>query len=63
MALKGKTEIELTNVKTGEKEYYVEENMFTDALTKLYQPIGDLRMPSYGINNLSDGWSSRNYNA
>lgn len=64
MALKGKTEIELTNVKTGEKEYYVEENMFTDAITKLYQPIGDLKMPSYGINNLNNSyWNSRTYYA
>lgn len=49
MALKGKAEIELTNVKTGEKEYYVEENMFTNALAEFYKPIGDFKWHSYGV--------------
>lgn len=63
MPFKGKTEIELTNVVTGEKEYYVEENMFTNAIPKLYQPIGDLKMPTYGLININDDyyWTHRNY--
>ncbi|MBP3389135.1 MAG: hypothetical protein J6K98_04585 [Clostridia bacterium] len=46
MALKGTTVIELTNVRTGEKERYVEHNLITKALEYLYQPIGALKSPT-----------------
>lgn len=46
MALKGMAVIELTNVKTGEKERYVEQNMITNALSHLHSPIGDLKLPT-----------------
>jgi hypothetical protein len=49
MALKGRAEIELTNVNTGEKELYIEDNIFTNALNELYRPIGDLKMPTYSV--------------
>ena len=49
MALKGTTVIELTNVKTGEKERYVEHNLITKALEYLYQPIPNLKMAVHGL--------------
>lgn len=41
--LKGTAEICLTNVKTGEKERYVEHNLFTKALEYMHQPIGAMK--------------------
>lgn len=41
--LKGTAEICLTNVKTGEKERYVEHNIFTKALEYMHRPIGALK--------------------
>ena len=61
MALKGTTVIELTNVKTGEKERYVEQNMLTNALDELFKPIPGMRMPMDGITTDSSG--SRTYSA
>lgn len=43
--LKGTAEICLTNVKTGEKERYVEHNIFTKALEYLHQSIGSFKGP------------------
>lgn len=40
--LKGKMAIELTNVKTGEKEVVEEENMVTNALANIFAPFGHL---------------------
>jgi len=45
--LKGTTKIELTNVKTGEKETIEKHNMVTNALSTLYQPkLGHLTQES-----------------
>ena len=38
--LKGKTIIELTDVKTGKKEIHKDENMVTNALKHLFEPLG-----------------------
>ena len=43
MAVKGSAVIELTDVKTGKKERYVENNMVTNALAELLKPIGYLK--------------------
>jgi len=54
MALKGTTTIELTNVKTGKVERYVEHNMVTNALSEILRPIGYLKGdgPHYNVSNL-----------
>ena len=49
MALKGTAVIELTNVRTGEKERYVEENLITNALYYLHKPIPSLKLPFKGL--------------
>lgn len=38
--LKGTTKIELTDVKTGEKEVYENHNMVTNALKDIFKPLG-----------------------
>lgn len=38
--LKGKTIIELTDISTGEKERYEDENMVTNALKHIFEPLG-----------------------
>ena len=38
--LKGKTRIELTDVHTGEVEVIEEENMVTNALQHIFNPMG-----------------------
>lgn len=43
MALKGTAVIELTDVKTGEVERYVEHNLVTKALDYMHRPIGALK--------------------
>lgn len=43
--LQGKTTIELTNVRTGEKERYEDHNLVTDYISRIYQPIGSLKSP------------------
>jgi len=53
MALKGSAVIELTNVKTGEKERYVEQNMVTNAISELYKAIGNMKSPA-GLTNATD---------
>ena len=45
--LKGKTIIELTDVKTGKKERYEDENMVTNALKHIFEPLGHYKNPSY----------------
>lgn len=44
--MKGITEIELTNVKTGERERYIEENMITNAIPDLMRAIPMYYRPS-----------------
>lgn len=48
MALKGHTRIELTNVETGEVEVYEDDNMVTNALSKLLGSYG-----WFGIDNIN----------
>lgn len=61
MALKGTTVIELTNVKTGEKERYVEHNLITKALEYLYQPIPNLKMAVQGITTMYLDYNAHGY--
>lgn len=42
MALHGHTKIELRNVKTGEEKVFEKDNMVTDYLKDMFQPIGGL---------------------
>lgn len=58
MALKGTAVIELTNVKTGEKERYEEHNLITKALEYLHQPIGGLKSPLHATTTQSITWSN-----
>ena len=44
--LKGKTKIELTNVHTGEVEVIEEENMVTNALQYIFDPVGYIKYGS-----------------
>ena len=44
--IKGKTKIELTNVHTGEVEVIEEENMVTNALQYIFNPVGYLKAGS-----------------
>ena len=50
--LKGKTKIELTNVHTGEVEVIEKENMVTNALQYIFDPLGYIKYGStmYGEN-------------
>ena len=41
--IKGKTKIELTNVHTGEVEVIEEENMVTNALQYIFNPLGYIK--------------------
>lgn len=43
--LKGKMTIELTDVRTGEKQTVVEHNMVTDALAEIFRPLGLAKSP------------------
>ena len=43
--LKGKTIIELTNVKTGEVERVEDDNMVTNALNHIFEPFGHYKKP------------------
>jgi len=61
VALKGTAVIELTNVRTGEKERYVEENLITNALYYLHKPIPSLRLPWLGLTTTSFGYESQQY--
>ena len=44
--MKGVTEIELTNVKTGEKETYVEQNLVTNAVADLLKGVPPFYLPT-----------------
>ena len=44
--LKGKTKIELTNVHTGEVEVIEKENMVTNALQYIFDPLGYIKYGS-----------------
>lgn len=44
--LMGTTKIELTDVKTGEKEVYENHNMVTNALTDIFRPLGLSNRPN-----------------
>ena len=43
--LKGKTIIELKNIKTGEVERYEDHNMVTNALQHIFEPLGHYKKP------------------
>ena len=43
--IKGKTIIELKNIKTGEVERYEDHNMVTNALNHLFEPLGHYKKP------------------
>lgn len=61
MAMKGTTVIELTNVKTGEQERYVEHNLITKALEYLYQPIPNLKMAVHGVQTSYLNYDAQSY--
>ena len=44
--IKGKTKIELTNVHTGEVEVIEKENMVTNALQYIFNPVGYIKAGS-----------------
>lgn len=44
--IKGKTIIELTDVHTGEVERHEDNNMVTNALNKIFEPLGYFKIPS-----------------
>ena len=52
--LKGKTIIELTNVKTGEVERREEDNMITNAISHLFEPLGHFKSPNRLFTNNYD---------
>lgn len=51
--LKGTTKIELTDVNTGEVETIHEENMITNALSKIFKPLGLVTSGSTMLNTMS----------
>jgi len=54
--MKGITEIELTNVKTGEKETYVEENLVTNAVADLLKGVPAYYQPDEITSNFLPLW-------
>lgn len=54
--MKGITEIELTNVKTGEKETYVEENLVTNAVADLLKGVPAYYQPDEITANFLPLW-------
>lgn len=48
--IKGKTIIELTDVNTGEVERHEDDNMVTNALNKIFEPLGYFKDPTYITN-------------
>ena len=54
--MKGITEIELTNVTTGEKERYVEENLVTNAVADLLRGVSPYYQPDEIVANFLPLW-------
>lgn len=52
--LKGKTIIELTNVKTGEVERIEDDNMVTNALNHIFEPFGHYKKPEKLLTDTSN---------